>query len=99
MPRKIEMRKHQRKSAQVMRTDSRLCKLATGEWAIVAPGRQPVRIIEGEIFELEIGRKIRRGTMARDGTLAEGYELREGMRARFYDGREQFAKLTKDPMP
>jgi hypothetical protein len=41
-----------------MRTDGKLCKFATGEWAILARGRQPVRIIEGKILD----RKIRRGT-------------------------------------
>jgi hypothetical protein len=78
-----------------MRTNSKLCKLPTGEWAIVAPGLQPVRIVADEIFELElIPGKMRRVPMTREVT--KGHLLREGMHARFYDGREKFAKPAKE---
>jgi predicted NAD/FAD-binding protein len=67
-----------------------------GRWAIIRPGRSPVAILEGEIFEIEVRGKMRRARMERrrDGqwVTAEGYELRDGARAGFYDGREKFAK-------
>jgi hypothetical protein len=67
-----------------------------GRWAIIRPGRSPVAILEGEILEVEVRGKMRRARMERrrDGqwVTAEGYELRDGARAGFYDGREKFAK-------
>jgi hypothetical protein len=67
-----------------------------GRWAIIRPGRSPVAIPDGEIFEVEVRGKMRRGRMERrrDGqwVTAEGYELRDGARAGFYDGREKFVK-------
>jgi hypothetical protein len=62
-----------------------------------------VKIPVGEIFEVQIGEQRWRARMKSDGT-AEGIrmvgghinrapvELREGMRAGFFDGREKFAK-------
>jgi hypothetical protein len=37
-----------------------LRKLPTGEWAIQAPGREPVRIVAGDLFFLEVQRVMRR---------------------------------------
>ena len=79
-----------------MSDQGRLCRLAAGGWAIVAPGRSPVAIIEGEIFEVEVRGKRWRGRIKSDGT-AEGIRvvgghinrvpvaLREGLRAGFTD--------------
>jgi hypothetical protein len=84
-----------RKKAK-MSDQGKLCRLPASGWAIVAPGRSPVAIVEGEIFEVEVRGKMRRARMERrrDGqwVTAEGYELRDGARAGFYDGREKFAK-------
>ena len=90
-----------------MSDQGKLCRLPAGGWAIVAPGRSPVAIVEGEIFEVEVRGKRWRGRIKSDGT-AEGIRvvggqikrvpiaLRGGMRAGCFDGRERFAKpLTK----
>jgi hypothetical protein len=92
-----------RKKAR-MSDQGKLCRLRAGGWAIVAPGRSPVAILKGEMFEVQIGEQRWRTRMKSDGT-AEGVrvvgghiinrvpvELREDMRAGFYDGREKFAK-------
>jgi Domain of unknown function (DUF5348) len=91
-----------RKNAR-MSDQGKLCRLPAGGWAIVAPGRSPVAILKGEIFEVQIGEKWWRARMKSDGT-AEGVRvvgghinrvplaLREGMRAWFFDGRERYAK-------
>ena len=74
-----------------------------GSWAIVPPGLSPVAIIEGEIFEVQIGEKWRRARMKSDGTAERvrivgehinrvPVALREGMRAGFFDGQVKFAK-------
>jgi hypothetical protein len=67
-----------------------------GRWTIIRPGRSPVAIREGEIFEVEVRGKMRRARMERrrDGqwVTAEGYELRDGARAGFFDWREKFAE-------
>jgi Domain of unknown function (DUF5348) len=95
-----------RKKAR-MSDQGKLCRLPAGGWAIVAPGRSPVAIVEGEVFELEVRGKRWRARMKSDGT-AEGIRvvgghinripvaLREGMRAGFFDGRERFAKPLTD---
>jgi histidyl-tRNA synthetase len=83
---------------------AKLCRLpAGGGWAIAAPGLEPVGIVAGEIFEVQDRGVWWRARMNPDGT-AEGarmvaghanrvpIELREGMRAGFFDGREKFAK-------
>jgi hypothetical protein len=61
----------------------------SGRWAIIRPGRSPVAIVEGEVFELEVAGEMKLARMERrrrpDGTnewvTAQGYELRDGMRA------------------
>ena len=77
--------------------------MAAGGWAIVAPGRSPVAILKGEIFEVEVRGSRWRARMISDAT-AEGVRvvgghinrvpvaLREGLRAGFFDRREKFAK-------
>jgi Domain of unknown function (DUF5348) len=91
-----------RKKAR-MSDQGKLCRLSAGGWAIVAPGRSPVAIVEGEVFELEVRGKRWRAKMKSDGT-AEGIRvvgghisrvpvaLRAGLRAGFFDGRERYAK-------
>jgi hypothetical protein len=76
---------------------------AAGDWAIAAPGLEPVAIVAGEIFEVQVGGVWWRARMNADGTV-EGarmmaghinhvpIELLEGMRGGFFDGRERFAK-------
>jgi hypothetical protein len=59
--------------------------LPSGRWAILRPGRDPMEITSGEIFRLEVDGELRLATMehlpVRGYYVAEGYELREGMRA------------------
>jgi hypothetical protein len=83
---------------------AKLCRLsAGGGWAIAAPGLEPVAIVAGEIFNVQVGGVWWRARMSADGTV-EGtrvvaghinrvpVEPREGMRAGFFDGRERYAK-------
>jgi hypothetical protein len=89
-----------RKKAK-MSGQGRLCRLAAGGgWAIAAPGLEPVMIVAGEIFEVQIGEKWWRARMKSDGTAEQvrvvgGHinrvPLREGMRAipRRYGKRSQ----------
>jgi hypothetical protein len=87
---------------------AKLCRLAAGGgWAIAAPGLEPVAIVAGEIFEVQVRGMWWRTRMIADGS-AEGarvvgghinrvpVELREGMRAGFFDGRERLAKPLAD---
>ena len=72
-----------------MKTDGTLRKLPSGQWAIQAPGREPVPIVAGEIFLLE-GKRVLR-IEHREGqwyVIGRRVELRDGMRAGFYDRRE-----------
>jgi hypothetical protein len=90
-----------RKNAK-MSDQGKLCRLPAG-WAIIAPGRSPVAILKGEIFEVEVRGKRWRARIKSDAT-AEGVRvvgghinrvpvaLREGLRAGFFDGRERYAK-------
>jgi hypothetical protein len=59
--------------------------LPSGRWAIWRPGHDPVEITSGEIFRLEVDGELRLATLehlpVRGYYVAEGYELREGMRA------------------
>jgi hypothetical protein len=89
-----------------MTDQGKLCRLAAGGWAIAAPGLQPValwRSLPAKIFQVQVRGMWWRARMSADGT-AEGarvvgghvnrvpIELREGLRAGFFDGRERFAK-------
>jgi hypothetical protein len=91
-----------RKKAR-MSDEGKLCRLPAGGWAIVAPGLSPVAILKGEVFEVQIGEQWWRARMKSDGTaerarIVRGHinrvpvELREGLRAGFFDGRERYAK-------
>jgi hypothetical protein len=83
---------------------STLRQLPSGEWAIQVPGREPVRIVAGESFLLEVQgeRRMMRVRMERkEGgwyavfSGARGnrrVELRDGLRAGFFDQRERYAK-------
>jgi len=86
-----------------------LIMLPSGQWAIAAPGREPVNIQAGEIFLLEVQgeRKPMRVRMerkegewfaffsgARGGRRAE---LRDGLMAAFFDRREHYAKALVEP--
>ena len=71
----------------------------TGRWAIAAPGREPVTIPVGEIFMLEVPgtRELKRARMEQhpgsgEYYVVQGYSLREGLRAGFYDQRERYAR-------
>jgi len=88
---------------------SRLQQLPSGEWAIQVPGREPVPIVAGEIFLLEVQgeRRMMRVRMEwKDGRWyavlytgrgARRVELRDGLRAGFFDQRERYAKpLSRD---
>ena len=95
-----------RKNAR-MSDQGKLCSLPAGGWAIAAPGLSPLAFLKGEVFEVQIGEQWWRARMKSDGTaervrIVRGYinrvpvELREGLRAGFFDGRERYAKpLTK----
>ena len=81
-----------------------LIMLPSGQWAIAAPGREPVNIQAGEIFLLEVQgeRRMMRVRMEwKDGRWyavlytgrgARRVELRDGLRAGFFDQRERYAK-------
>jgi hypothetical protein len=80
-----------RKKAK-MSDQGKLCRLPAGGWSIAAPGLEPVVIVAGEIFEVQIGEKWWRARMKSDATAEEvrivgGHinrvpvALREGMRA------------------
>jgi Domain of unknown function (DUF5348) len=87
-----------RKKAK-MSDQGKLCRLPAGRWAIICPGRPPVAIVEGEVFELEVAGEMKLARMERrhrpDGpdewVAAQGYELGDGLRAGF-DRRERHAK-------
>ena len=83
---------------QRMKLDSVLRLLPTGEWAIQAPGREPVRIVEREVFMVEVGGKMKRTRLAQGSDCkyrsSTGLELRDGMRAGLYDQREWYAKIV-----
>jgi hypothetical protein len=83
---------------------AKLCRLlAGGDWAIAAPGLEPVAIVAGEIFEVQVRGMWWRGKIKSDGP-AEGIRvvgghinripvaLREGVRAGLFDQRERYAK-------
>ena len=88
-------------------TDGTLRMLPSGQWAIAAPGRVPVPIVAGEIFLLEVQgeRELVRVRIERKDGLGRWYavpssgrtersvELREGLRAGFFDQRERYAKV------
>jgi len=85
---------------------STLRQLPSGGWAIQVPGREPVPIVAGEIFLLEVQgeRRMMRVRMEwKDGrwyaVLYTGrgtrrVELRDGLRAGFFDQRERYAKAV-----
>jgi hypothetical protein len=89
-----------------MLTDSTLRLQPSGAWAIQAPGREPVPIVAGEVFMLEVHGERRlmrvRMEMSERGWYAvfsgsrgeRRVELREGLRAGFFDQRERYAKPT-----
>jgi hypothetical protein len=87
---------------------AKLCRLPAGDgWAIAVPGLEPVAIVAGEIFEVQVRGMWWRVRMNADGT-AEAWRvvgghinrvpvaLRKGMRAGFFDGRERYAKPLAD---
>jgi hypothetical protein len=71
-----------------MKTDGKLRLLLSGEWAIQLSGREPVRVLPGEVFIVEVAGKMKRTRLAQraDGKYhsTTGLELRDGMRARFF---------------
>jgi hypothetical protein len=86
-----------------MTDQAKLCRLPAGGWAIAWHGLEPVAIVAGEIFEVQVRGEWWRARMNADGTakgtrMVGGHinrvpvELREGVRASFFDGRERFAK-------
>ena len=76
----------------------------SGQWAIASPGREPVPIVAGEMFLLEVQgeRRMMRVRMQRNeggwyAFFSGAYrgrrvELRDGLRAGFFDQRERYAK-------
>jgi hypothetical protein len=79
-------------------TQGTLRMLPSGEWAIQAPGREPVPIVAGEIFLLEVAGELKQTRMEQraDGEYVSvnGYRLADGLRAGFFDQRERYAKPT-----
>ena len=65
-------------------TESTLCLQPSGQWAIAAPGREPVNIVAGEVFLLEVlgERKLKQVRMMQ----------RDGLRAGFFGQRERYAR-------
>jgi hypothetical protein len=88
-------------------TESTLCQQPSGHWAIATPGREPVNIVADEVFLLEVQgeRKLMRVRMEHvDGkwfaVFASGRgqrraELRDGLRAEFFDQRKRYARKLK----
>ena len=87
-------------------TDSTLCLQPSGQWAIAAPGREPVNIVAGEVFLLKVQgeRKLMRVRMEHadgkwfavfiSGHVRRRVELRDGLRAGFFGQRERYARET-----
>ena len=85
---------------------STLRQLPSGGWAIQVPGREPVQIVAGEIFLLEVQGERRMMRVRMDwkdgrwyavlytGRGARRVELRDGLRAGFFDQRERYAKAV-----
>jgi hypothetical protein len=90
-----------------METDGRLQLRPSGKWAIGVRGREPVDIAAGEVFFLEVlgERRMQQARMEqregqwravlKGGRVERRAELREGLRAGFFDRRERYAKLGK----
>jgi hypothetical protein len=81
-------------------TEGTLQMQPSGRWAVCLPGREPVEIPAGEIFLLEVSgaRELKRARMEQhpgaEYYVVQGYPLRDGLRAGFYDQRERYAKPT-----
>jgi hypothetical protein len=62
-----------------------LRKQTSGRWAVCRTGREPVEIKSGKVFRVEVDGVLRvtrmRHTPRRGYYAADGYELRDGMRA------------------
>jgi hypothetical protein len=80
----------------------------SGGWSIAAPGREPVDIVAGEVFLLEVlgERRLKRVRMMQQGgqwraalstsdIVERRVELRDGLRAEFFDRRERYARELK----
>ena len=89
-------------------TESTLRQQPGGQWAIAAPGREPVSIVAGEVFLLEVlgERKLKwvrierrdgqwRAVLSTSGRIERRVELRDGLRAGFFDQRERYARELK----
>ena len=83
-----------------MKIDGTLRMQPSGRWAIAAPGREPVEIPAGEIFRVEVpgAGELKRARMEQrpgggEYYVVQGYPLRNGLRAGFYDQRERYAKV------
>ena len=63
---------------------------SSGRWAIFRPGREPVKIITGELFRVEVDGELRVTRMEHlygEGYYSiDGYPLRDGMRAAIGSG-------------
>ena len=89
-------------------TESTLRQQPGGQWAIAAPGREPVNILAGEVFLLEVlgERKLKqvrmmqrdrhwRAFLSNSGPIERRVELRDGLRAGFFDQCERYARELK----
>ena len=89
-------------------TESTLRQQPGGQWAIAAPGREPVSIVAGEVFLLEVlgerkPQRVRlmqrdgqwRAVLSTSGSIERRVELRDGLRAGFFDQRERYARELK----
>jgi hypothetical protein len=81
-----------------------LQRQGSGQWGIEAPGREPVNIAVGDIFLLQDERRLMRRVRMEhaDGKWhavvshrqpERRVELRNGLRAGFFDQRERYAKV------
>jgi hypothetical protein len=81
-----------------------LQRQGSGQWGIAAPGREPVNIGVGEIFLLQDERRLMRRvrmehadgkwhTVVSHRQTEQRVELRDGLRAGFFDRREHYAKV------
>jgi hypothetical protein len=54
-----------------------LNKMLSGRWAVCRSGKNPIEIMSGDVFRIEVDGKMRLTRME----FVDGYELKSGLRA------------------
>ena len=79
-----------------------LQRATADRWGIAWPGLKPVTIPHGEVFLLEVAGELKRTRIeyrSGDSHSVDGYPLRAGLRASFFDERERHANPLRDLGP